>query len=117
MLSVKNTICALASLLLGALPSTAADPATITGTGYLIGVPVPGILSTNADGRVTLQGNVHLLRAQADDSRLTGRAQATMDMAYQADGTALFSGTTCQEVGTWDLTDPLDPKFTPTGGL
>ena len=24
---------------------------------------------------------------------------------------------TYQEVGTWDLTDPLNPKFTPTGGL
>jgi hypothetical protein len=40
-----------------------------------------------------------------------------MDLAYQADATALFSGAAYQEVGTWDVADPANPKFTPTGGL
>jgi len=42
-------LAAMTSLLLAALPLTAAGP-TITGTGYLVGVPVPGILCTNAAG-------------------------------------------------------------------
>lgn len=106
-----------ASLLLAALPLAAADPPTITGTGYLVGVPVPGILCTNAAGQVSLKGNVHVVRVQADDPRATGRLQASMDMAYQADGTGLFGGAAQQEVGTWDVTDPANPKFTPTGGV
>jgi hypothetical protein len=57
------------------------------------------------------------LRVQANDPRLTVRFQAMMDLAYQTDGSALFSGAACQEVGTWDVGDPLNPKFTPTGGL
>jgi len=104
-------------LLLAALPLVAADPPTITGTGYLVGVPVPGILCTNAAGQVSLKGNVHAVRVQADDPRATGRLQASMDMAYQADGTGLFGGAAQQEVGTWDVTDPANPKFTPTGGV
>ena len=110
-----GTVTTLASLLLAALPLAAAGPAS-TGTGYLVGVPVPGILCTNASGQVSLKGNVHVLMVQADDARLTGRCQAAMDLAYQADGTALFGGAACQEVGTWDLVDPANPKFTPTGG-
>ena len=106
----------LASLLVATLPLAAADPPTITGTGCLVGVPVPGILCTNASGQVSLKGNVHVLRVQADDARLTGRFQAGMDLAYQDDGTALFSGAAYQEVGTWNLADPANPKFKPTGG-
>ena len=66
---------------------------------------------------MSLKGNVHVVRVQTDDPRLTGRLQASMDMAYQADGTALFGGSACQEVGTWNLADPANPKFTPTGGV
>jgi hypothetical protein len=107
----------LAFLVLAALPPAAADPPTITGTGYLVGVPVPGILCTNAAGQVSLKGNVHVLMVQADDPRTTGRFQASMDLAYQADGTPLFGGAAYQEVGTWNLADPANPKFTPTGGM
>ena len=110
-------LAAMTSLLLAALPLAAADPPTITGTGYLVGVPVPGILCTNAAGQVSLKGNVHVMRVQADDARMTGRLQAAMDLAYQADGTALFGGSAQQEVGTWNVADPANPKFTPTGGV
>jgi len=112
----SGTLTTLASLVLAALPLAAVGP-TITGTGYLVGVPVPGILCTNTAGQVSLKGNVHVLRVQADDPRFTGRFQAAMDLAYQADGTALFGGSAYQEVGTWDLKDPANPKFTPTGGV
>jgi len=37
--------------------------------------------------------------------------------AAQADGSALIYGAAYQEVGTWDLTNPPSPKFTPTGGM
>jgi hypothetical protein len=113
----SGTLAATASLLLATLPLAAADPSTITGTGYLVDVPVPGILCTNAAGQVSLKVNVHVLMVQADDPRATGRFQASMDLAYQADGTALFGGAAYQEVGTWDVADPTNPKFTPTGGL
>jgi hypothetical protein len=113
----SGTLAATASLLLATLPLAAADPPTITGTGYLVGVPVPGILCTNTAGQVSLKGNVHVLMVQADDPRATGRFQASMDLAYQADGTALFGGAAYQEVGTWDVADPANPKFTPSGGL
>ena len=112
-----GTLTTLASLLLAALPLAAANPPTITGTGYLVGVPVPGILCTNAAGQVSLKGNVHVLMVQADDARMTGRFQAGMDLAYLADGTALFGGAAQQEVGTWNLADPANPEFTPTGGV
>lgn len=105
------------ALLLAALPLAAADPTTISGTAYLVSVPVPGILCTNAAGQVSLKGNVHVLMVQTDDPRATGRFQAGMDMAYQADGTALFGGSAYQEVGTWDVDDPANPEFTPTGGV
>ncbi|HRY50590.1 MAG TPA: hypothetical protein P5186_21275 [Candidatus Paceibacterota bacterium] len=113
----SGPLTTLAFLVVAALPLAAAAPPTITGTGYLVGVPVPGILCTNAAGQVSLKGNVHVLMVQADDPRATGRFQASMDLAYQADGAALFSGAAYQEVGTWDVTDPANPKFTPTGGL
>lgn len=115
--SRAGALATFTALLLAALPLAAADPPTITGTGYLVGVPVPGILCTNAAGQVSLKGNVHVVRVQADDPRATGRLQASMDMAYQADGTGLFGGAAQQEVGTWNVADPLNPKFTPTGGV
>ena len=96
-------------------PANAAE-SSFTGTGYLIGVPVPGVLMTNASGQVKIQGNVHVMRVQTDNPLATGRLQAAMDLAYQADGTAVFGGTAVQEVGTWDLTDPANPRFIPTGG-
>jgi hypothetical protein len=98
-------------------PRTTAADSSFAGTGYLIGVPVPGVVITNASGQVKIQGNVHVLRVQTDNPKATGRLQAAMDLAYQADGTAIFAGTAVQEVGTWDLTDPANPRFIPTGGV
>jgi hypothetical protein len=74
---------------------------------------MPGITCTNGSGQVALKGNVHVVRNLADDARVTGRLHAWMDLAYQADGTALFSGPAYLEVGTWDA---AGTNFTPSGG-
>ena len=103
--------------LLANLPLAAAEPTSYTGTGYLVAVPAPGVLCTNTAGQVSIKGNVHVLRVECTDPRMTGRLHATMDLAYAADGSSTFGGTAAQEVGTWDVTDPLNPRFTPTGGV
>ena len=95
----------------------AAQTATATATAYLADVPVPGIHCTNSSGQVYVKGNVHRLRMQADDARLTGRLQVTMDRGYLVDGTSQFGGAAYLEVGAWDLVDPLSPKFQPTRGV
>jgi hypothetical protein len=111
----RPTIAMVLSLAISPLTAAASTP--FQGTGYLVGVPVPGISVTNSQGQIYLKGNVRVLSVQADDAHVTGRMQMSMDVAYQADGTALLGGAVFQEVGTWDLDDPLNPKFTPTGGV
>ena len=101
------------ALLLTALPVTAQTDTPYTATGWLTGVPVPGVRFTNALGQVGLRGNAHTLRVQSTDARLTGQRLAFADGAYQADGTALVWGAAYQEVGTYDATT----NFTATGGL
>ncbi len=103
-------------LLLAALPLAAADT-PFTSTGWVIGGPVPGIWCTNALGQVLFRGNAHVVRVQSSDPRLTGQRLIFVDGAAQADGSAIIYGTAYQEVGAWDLADPQNPKFTPTGGL
>jgi hypothetical protein len=100
-------------LLLAALPATAQTETPYTATGWLTGVPVPGILFSNGIGEVELRGNAHTLQVQSTDVRMTGQRLAFADGAYQADGTALVWGTAYQEVGTFDATT----NFTATGGL
>lgn len=87
---------------------------SFTGTGWLVAVPVPGILATNTAGQVSLKGNVHVLRVQSDNALVRGRLQAGMDLVYQADGSALFTGAAYAEVGTWDNAGAI---FTPAGGV
>lgn len=100
------------SLSLVALPSGA--DTNFTATGWLSAVPIPGITCTNGSGQVALKGNVHVVRNLADDALVTGRLHAWMDLAYQTDGTALFSGPAYLEVGTWDA---AGTNFTPSGGV
>ncbi len=90
---------------------------SFTGTGWLIAAPEPGVLCTDARGRTFLKGNVHVVRTETDETRLVGRMHAWMDMTFQADGTATFGGPACCVLGTWDLSDPTNPKFTPTEGV
>jgi hypothetical protein len=89
-------------LVLPALP-TFADT-SFTATGWLTGVPVPGILCTNTAGQMYLKGNVHVLRLESAEPRMIGRLQAMPDVAFQADGTRVFTGAAYVEVGTWDTT-------------
>ena len=52
-------------LLLATLPAAAATSTTHPATGWVIGVPVPGIWFTNALGQVGIRGNTHLARGKA----------------------------------------------------
>jgi hypothetical protein len=97
-------------LLLAALPASADSP--FTATGWLTGVPVPGILYTNQAGQIYFKGNVHVLRLESAEPRIAGRLQAMPEVALQADGTRRFTGTAYSEVGTWDGTN-----FTRTDGV
>lgn len=107
---------AAALLLLAVLPAIAQAESPFTATGWITEVPVPGIVHTNMLGQVSLKGGVHIVRIDGDDSRITGRLQVTMDVAYQADGVGVFSGTAYHEVGTWRAV-ANNPTFTPSGGL
>ena len=99
-------------LILATLSAGAAT--SFTAKSWRIALPLPGILCTNPSGQVHLKGNVHLQRVQADDPRATGRLQAGMDLAYQTNGTALFSGSAFCEVGVWDA---AGAGFTRTDGV
>ena len=100
-------------LLLAALPVAAADT-PYTATGWVLGVPVPGIWCTNALGQVGFRGNTHVARVESTDPRLTGRRTIYVDGVVQADGSSIVYGPVYHEVGTWDATGI---NFTPTGGL
>jgi len=113
----SGMLAAVTMLLLAALPVTAQTSTPYTSTGWITGAPVPGIWCTNAIGQVLFRGNAHLVRVQSSDPRLTGNRLIFVDGAAQADGSAIICGTAYQEVGAWDLADPQNPKFTPTGGL
>ncbi len=109
--SPKRIILAL-PLLLGLVPAKA--DTSFTFEGWLTGMPLPGIQCTNGSGQVYLKGNAHTVRVLASDPRVTGRLEAWMDLAYQPDGTAIFSGPAYVEVGTWDATGT---NFTASGGV
>lgn len=100
-------------LLLAALPVAAADT-PYTATGWVVGVPVPGLWCTNAQGQVGLRGNAHLARVESTDARLTGRRTIYVDGAVQADASSIICGPLYHEVGAWDATGT---NFTATGGM
>lgn len=99
-------------LLFAALPAGA--DTSFTTTNWMAGVPVPGIQYTNSSGLVYLKGNVHIHRVLSSDARIAGRLTAWMDLAYQADGSALLVGAAYVEPGNWDATGT---NFTPSGGV
>jgi hypothetical protein len=101
------------ALLLAALPVAAADT-PYTATGWVIGVPVPGVWCTNALGQVGFRGNAHLARVVSTNPRLTGRRTIYVDGAAQADGSSIIYGPAYQEAGNWDATGT---NFTATGGM
>ncbi len=107
-----GTPVAAALLLLAALTARADTP--YTATGWVIGVPLPGIWCTNALGQVGIRGNAHLVRVESTDARLTGRRTIFVEGAAQADGSSIMYGPLYHEVGTWDATGT---NFTPTGGM
>lgn len=97
------------------LPTVArAQTTSFTGDGWINGVPVPGVFTTNAAGQVSLRGNVHTIAFQGSDPRVAGLDLVPMDMSYNADGTAKIQGPAYLQVGSWDsgMTN-----FTPSGGV
>ncbi len=97
------------------LPTAArAQPTSFTATGWLDGVPVPGLLATNTLGQVLLRGNVHTIRVQSADARMTGQIFASMDGSFNADGTVNVQGPVSAQLGTWDL---AGTNFSPSGGV
>ncbi len=107
------TRCASTVLLLLAASTLGADT-DYTGTGWVIGAPLPGIWCTNALGQVGMRGNAHLVRVQCSDARVTGRRTVFVNGGAQADGSALLYGAAYQEVGTWDASGA---NFTANGGM
>lgn len=108
----SSFIAALAALLLPTVAS--AQTTSFTGDGWINGVPVPGILTTNAAGQVSLRSNVHTVACQGSDPRVAGLDLVPMDMSYNADGTASIQGPAYLQVGTWDAGMT---NFTPSGGV
>jgi hypothetical protein len=100
------------TLLLAAGAAKAQTP--YSGTGWIVGVPVPGIWCTNALGQIGMRGNAQLVRVQCSDPRATGRRTVFVNAGAQPDGSALIYGTAYQELGTWDATGT---NFTATGGM
>lgn len=85
-----------------------------TGTGWITSAPVPGIWCTNAQGQVGMRGNVHLVRVQCSDPRVTGRRTVFVNGAAQTDGSSLLYGSAYQEAGNWDS---AGTNFTAAGGM
>jgi hypothetical protein len=83
-----------------------------TGTGQILGTPVPGLVITNGADQVLVRGQVQTLRVDSSDPRLTTRRTLWGDGYYRADGTAWVYGTAYLEVGSW-----AETNFTPSGGF
>jgi hypothetical protein len=103
------TVCALLTP-----AGVSAQPSPFTATGWVNGLPTPGIICTNARGQVLLRGLVHTARIESSDARVTGQLLILGDASYTADGTAISQGTAYLQVGTWDS---AKTNFTPTGGM
>jgi len=88
-----------------------------TSTGYAIGLPYPGDTLAFAADNVQVRNMLSRLRLQSSDARLTERRTVLTHGYYHPDGSGTIYGTWTGEVGTWDLTDPQNPEFTPTAGL
>jgi hypothetical protein len=88
-----------------------AQAVQVKSTGWLIAELLPGVACISSAGQFSLKNEVHVIRSEGDDWRVTGKMQAVMNLVTQADGTSSFSGTSTLEVGTWNA----DGTFTPSG--
>jgi hypothetical protein len=108
-----------AGLLTLATPDTraATGVTSYTSAGYYIDVPYAGDTLAFAADNVQVRNMLSLKRVQSSDARLTRRVTVLTHGYYHPDGSGTIYGTWTGEVGTWDLTDPANPKFTATAGL
>jgi hypothetical protein len=106
----------LTALLAGALLSQASQMTTCQETAIPIGLLDPGVASF-PDGNTHIRGMTIVQAELAADPRVEGRATVVMDLQIKANGDVTIQGVVFKEVGTWDLNDPSNPQFTPSGGV
>jgi hypothetical protein len=95
-------------------PTAVSAQTSFTATGWVNGVPAPGIWATNALGQVVCRGIVQTARVQSPDARVAGQVFVICDAAANADGTANMRGVAYLQVGAWDAAGTV---FTPSGGV
>jgi hypothetical protein len=95
-------------------PAAVSAQTSFTATGWVNGVPAPGIWATNALGQVICRGIVQTAQVQSPDARLAGQVFVICDASANADGTANMQGQAYLQVGTWDA---AGTNFTPSGGV
>lgn len=105
-----------AALLAWASPANAGLKTTCQETAIPIGLLDPGTV-TFPDGNTHIRGMTIVQAELANDPRVVGRATVVMDLQIKPNGDVTLHGTIFKEVGTWDLSDPANPQFTPTGGV
>ncbi|MHC1764791.1 MAG: hypothetical protein AB9869_10895 [Verrucomicrobiia bacterium] len=91
-----------------------AQTTPFTATGWVNGLPTPGLICTNAGGQVLLRGTVHTWGVAGPDARITGQVLNIGEAGYNIDGTANTQGAAYLQVGTWDSERT---NFTPTAGM
>ncbi len=91
-----------------------AQTTPFTATGWVNGLPSPGLICTNAAGQVLLRGIVHTWGVAGPDARITGQVLNIGEGGYNLDGTANTQGPAYLQVGTWDSSRT---SFTPTAGM
>jgi hypothetical protein len=106
--SSRSAACV--ALVLATVAARADTP--YTGSGQILGTPVPGLVVTNGAGQVLVRGQVETLRVDSSDPRLTTRRTVLGDGFYQADGSLWAYGTAYFEAGSW-----TGANFTPAGGV
>jgi len=100
----------------GLPPASAATTTSYTATGIVIEHPYGGVWITNDTGQVSLHGDAQVFKVDSSNARLAGRRTVLTDGTFNADGSGILYGTAFQELGTWDMTDPQSPRFTPSAG-
>lgn len=105
-----------AALLAWASPADAGLKAVCQETAIPIGILDLGAV-TSPDGNTHIRGMTIVQIELADDPRVQGRATVVMDLQIKPSGDVVLHGTVFKEVGTWDLSDPANPQFTPSGGV
>lgn len=105
-----------AGLLWWALPANAGTKVTVAQTVIHYAILDPGEVTT-PDSQLHLRGESGWDIVLCDDPRGAGQTTWIVDAYVDAEGNVIYHGSFDVQVGTWDLSVPSNPKFTPTGGV